>query len=61
MSSEIQSDAPVLVSDLDGTLCRTDTLHEAALNLITHNPLTLIKLPGWLLKGKAELKANLAL
>ena len=51
---------PVLVADLDGTLCRTDTLHEAILTLAATDPLQLFKLPGWVMKGKAELKAELA-
>ena len=55
-----KSAAPVLVSDLDGTLCRTDTLHEAILNLAARDPLQLFFLPSWLMKGKAELKAKLA-
>lgn len=51
---------PVLVADLDGTLCRTDTLHEAVLTLAATDPLQLFRLPGWAMKGKAELKAELA-
>lgn len=49
-----------LVADLDGTLCRTDTLHEAILALIVRSPLALLKLPGWLSEGRAGLKARLA-
>lgn len=50
----------VLVVDLDGTLCRTDTLHEALLSRLSAAPGTLLKLPGWLGEGKAGLKARLA-
>lgn len=49
-----------LVVDLDGTLSRTDTLHEALLALVTGAPGKLLQLPGWLGKGKAALKAELA-
>lgn len=51
---------PVLVCDLDGTLCRTDTLHEAALAQVSSTPSILFKLPAWLLQGRAALKAKLA-
>lgn len=49
----------VLVSDLDGTLCRTDTLQEAALAMIARQPMTVFKLPGWLKQGRAALKENI--
>lgn len=49
-----------LVVDLDGTLSRTDTLHEALLALVTSDPAKLLKLPGWLGKGKAAFKADVA-
>lgn len=50
----------VLVADLDGTLCRTDTLYESLLSRLSAAPGTLLKLPGWLMQGKAGLKARLA-
>lgn len=50
----------VLVVDLDGTLCRTDTLHEALLRLPIEAPLSLLKLPGWVWEGRARLKEHLA-
>lgn len=49
-----------LVADLDGTLCRTDTLHEALLALIGRAPLALLNLPRWLSEGRAGLKARVA-
>lgn len=49
-----------LVVDLDGTLSRTDTLHEALLGLVARQPLQLLRLPGWLTEGRAGLKARLA-
>ena len=50
----------VLVADLDGTLCKTDTLHEAVLDLLAREPFKIFALPGWLARGKANLKAELA-
>jgi len=49
-----------LVVDLDGTLCRTDTLHEAVLRLAATSPLQLLRLPAWLSEGRAGLKARIA-
>lgn len=49
-----------LVVDLDGTLCRTDTLHEALLSLISTHPLDAVRLPGWLAGGRVGFKAELA-
>ncbi len=51
---------PVLCVDLDGTLVKSDTLHDSALAVARHRPLALLKLPGWLLQGKASLKRHLA-
>lgn len=50
----------VLVADLDGTLCRTDTLHEALLALVAKTPAVVLKIPGWMKDGKAALKARVA-
>lgn len=52
-------DVPLVV-DLDGTLSRTDTLHEGLLALVTRDPKQLLHLPGWLTEGRAGLKARLA-
>lgn len=49
-----------LVVDVDGTLIKGDLLHEAALQFAAHHPLELWRLPGWLARGKAQLKAELA-
>jgi 4-hydroxybenzoate polyprenyltransferase len=46
--------------DLDGTLVRTDLLHEALLMLVRKNPLYLFCVPFWLLGGKANLKQRVA-
>ena len=54
-----QADVPLVV-DLDGTLCRTDTLHEAVLGLVSRDPTKLLALPGWLREGRAGFKARVA-
>ena len=45
-----------LCVDLDGTLIRSDTLHEALLLLAKESPFALSALPVWLAGGKANLK-----
>lgn len=45
-----------LCVDLDGTLIRTDTLHEALIQLARRKPQALPALPLWLSGGKAKLK-----
>lgn len=59
-SSTVADRDIVLVVDLDGTLCRTDTLHETFLSLLATQPLKLVRIPGWLAEGRANLKARLA-
>jgi 4-hydroxybenzoate polyprenyltransferase len=49
-----------LCVDLDGTLLRTDTLHESLVLLIARNPMHLLRLPLWLLGGKAAFKREVA-
>lgn len=49
-----------IVVDLDGTLVRTDMLHESALRVMRDKPLHLLRIPYWLARGKAVLKHNLA-
>lgn len=49
-----------LVVDLDGTLCRTDTMHEALLELVATDFRAWWRLPGWLAASRASFKANLA-
>lgn len=49
-----------LVVDLDGTLVRTDTLHEAVLAFAAENPARMFDLVGWLKLGKAGFKDKLA-
>ena len=50
--------APLCV-DLDGTLVKSDTLVDSTLALARHQPAALLKLPGWLMQGKAALKKHL--
>ena len=49
-----------LAVDVDGTLIRTDLLHESVFALLKLNPFYLFMLPLWLLKGKAHLKQMIA-
>jgi 4-hydroxybenzoate polyprenyltransferase len=50
-----------LVVDLDGTLLRTDTLHESAIRLLRDSPMDVLRIPMWLGRGKAVLKRHIAL
>lgn len=56
----LESAALPLVVDLDGTLTPTDTLVESLVQLIKQEPLTLLKLPIWLLRGRASFKHEVA-
>ncbi len=49
-----------LVVDLDGTLILTDMLHESALRVLRLSPAQVLRMPFWLSRGKAVLKARLA-
>jgi 4-hydroxybenzoate polyprenyltransferase/phosphoserine phosphatase len=49
-----------LVVDLDGTLIRTDLLHESALRVLGDITFDTFFIPHWLSRGKAVLKQNLA-
>jgi 4-hydroxybenzoate polyprenyltransferase len=48
-----------LIVDLDGTLIKLDTLFQALFILLRHKPVTLFKIPLWLLKGRAHLKEQI--
>lgn len=54
------SDQVVMVCDLDGTLIKTDSLHEMLLALAVRRPAALINLPRWLSQGRAAFKAQVA-
>jgi len=49
-----------LYVDIDGTLIRTDLLVEGTLQLAKRHLATLLLIPLWLFKGKAELKRQIA-
>jgi len=49
-----------LVVDLDGTLIQTDMLHESAIRLFRDRPFDALRIPFWLIGGKAALKRHLA-
>ncbi len=53
------ADLPLCI-DLDGTLTRADTLWRSVLALARARPLSLARLPSWLLSGKARLKQQVA-
>jgi 4-hydroxybenzoate polyprenyltransferase len=42
--------------DLDGTLVKLDTLHQALFLLLRRSPANIFRIPGWIAKGKACLK-----
>jgi 4-hydroxybenzoate polyprenyltransferase/phosphoserine phosphatase len=49
-----------LVVDLDGTLVRTDMLHETSLRVLRDSPWELLRLSVWLPQGRALVKQKLA-
>jgi len=51
---------PHLYVDLDGTLIASDLLHESTLLLVRDAPLAALRLPGWLMRGKAATKREIA-
>ncbi|MBL0920124.1 MAG: UbiA family prenyltransferase [Hydrogenophaga sp.] len=53
------NDCPLYV-DLDGTLTPSDTLHESAMLFICRHPMNLLRMLGWLGRGKAGFKRALA-
>jgi 4-hydroxybenzoate polyprenyltransferase len=53
------NDLPLVV-DLDGTLTLTDTLIESVIQAVKNNPLNIIRLPIWLLGGRAAFKEAIA-
>lgn len=46
--------------DLDGTLTPTDTLVESVISLVKRSPVNLLRLPLWLMKGRAGFKEVIA-
>lgn len=59
-SSQTEHGSIPLIVDLDGTLTPTDTLVESVIRLIKKNPADLLRIPFWILKGRAAFKCNIA-
>jgi 4-hydroxybenzoate polyprenyltransferase len=57
-SNSVHADVPLVV-DVDGTLVKTDLLHESLMQLVATRPLYTLRLPGWLGQGRATLKRQL--
>ena len=51
---------PPLVVDLDGCLIGSDLMVETLVDALRRDPLVALRLPGWLLAGRARLKSELA-
>ncbi len=60
MRESEQASARPLVVDIDGTLLQTDLLLESTLELLKRRPWLAVALPLWLLRGKANLKRQVA-
>jgi 4-hydroxybenzoate polyprenyltransferase/phosphoserine phosphatase len=59
-SAEHGTRPTALVTDLDGTIVKTDVLLESLLALVKQKPHYILYLPVWLLRGKAYLKQQVA-
>jgi hypothetical protein len=57
-SATLRESVPLVV-DLDGTLLYTDLLLESALRLINQRPWVVLRMPLWLLRGRAPLKRRI--
>lgn len=64
VSAELASRTPKeevpIVFDLDRTLLKTDLLHEGVFTLIRRAPMSALKIPLWMLRGRAYLKHRIA-
>jgi 4-hydroxybenzoate polyprenyltransferase/phosphoserine phosphatase len=58
--NDVLSAEPILCVDLDGTLIHTDLLYESLLMLVRQSPLYVLRLPLWLMRGRAYLKQQVA-
>lgn len=54
------NDPSFLIVDLDGTLLKTDTLHEGLIALLTHKPYRLFRIAPSLIAGRAAFKDAVA-
>jgi 4-hydroxybenzoate polyprenyltransferase/phosphoserine phosphatase len=59
MNPAVETEVPLVV-DLDGTLLKSDLLHESTLRLLRDRPHAVLQLPIWLASGKAVLKRRIA-
>ena len=59
-TQSIQIDPIPLCIDLDGTLVKLDTLHQAICLLLRRNPTALLSLPRWIRLGRAFTKNEVA-
>ena len=58
---QVLPETPIpLIVDLDGTLISTDLLFESLFKVLRKQPLLLFLLPFWLLKGRSQLKHEIA-
>lgn len=55
----ISTNVPLVV-DLDGTLTPTDTLVESIVQAVKQSPLNLVRIPFWLMRGRAGFKESIA-
>jgi 4-hydroxybenzoate polyprenyltransferase len=61
MAETIKADADIpLVVDLDGTLTKTDTLHEALVQLVSQKPMRALRTLPILMHGRAVFKAAIS-
>lgn len=60
LDAHAQSDDSPLFVDLDGTLIVTDSFDESFVGCLRVAPAALLRIPLWLAKGRARLKAELA-
>lgn len=59
-TARLTRDAAPLCVDLDGTLIRSDLMVEALICFLKENPLRIFAVLGWILRGPAHVKAELA-
>jgi 4-hydroxybenzoate polyprenyltransferase len=57
---QVVGDPVPLVVDMNGTLVLGDLLHESALKLARQHPLAALRIPLWLLRGRARVKSEIA-
>ena len=55
----VQAERPLCV-DLDGTLVKSDTFVDSLMVLARRHPIAFLQTPGWILKGKAHFKSQVA-